>query len=272
MKISIKLSDLESLKRDIAEEYPEYGAGHRVEAIARGLGFNTYAHLRAQGTDRPISCDLNVEKFDFYLQGKPKAEDEQAKKSKRYTTLHPLWVAVIRLWIEDTLCRPEAAGLTEGGFYLNPKSKTYSEDFARAKKEMLGHLQVSSFARSLEFLSRIKTTKRMLDSPRSYGQKHHVERWWSSYGYEQTGENNYTYHGMYVLAAIHLGIKIKLEDGGPNCQLAVSGKSLAALEERPNALEDKDLTDPSTWLTFFPTLPGFQEPTEGEDDLDKVWN
>ena len=63
---------IDSMKADLTNYLPHIKSSHRVEALARGLGFKTYAALRAVDLfwDGPFWAEVNWSAFNDYLKEK----------------------------------------------------------------------------------------------------------------------------------------------------------------------------------------------------------
>ena len=67
LKILIAFAEqVDSMKADLAKYLPHIKSSHRVEALARALGFKTYAALRAVDLfrDGPILAEVNWSSFN----------------------------------------------------------------------------------------------------------------------------------------------------------------------------------------------------------------
>ncbi|MEW5994850.1 MAG: hypothetical protein AB1744_10705 [Candidatus Zixiibacteriota bacterium] len=64
----ISQTDLEAIKAELRRVVTAKNS-HRVEAIARGLGYRTNAALRADLTSAPRVCEINAFAFSAYLKG-----------------------------------------------------------------------------------------------------------------------------------------------------------------------------------------------------------
>jgi hypothetical protein len=67
MKVQFSLKDIDSVKRELACLLPDVKSSHRVEAMARGLGWNTNAALRAELTLRHLERSVDDHAFTTYL-------------------------------------------------------------------------------------------------------------------------------------------------------------------------------------------------------------
>lgn len=67
MKIIVSLSDIEILKSKLAKLIPDVQSSHRTEALARGLGWQTNAALRAALKDHKLERAVGEHAFAGYL-------------------------------------------------------------------------------------------------------------------------------------------------------------------------------------------------------------
>lgn len=67
MEATFTLADIESLKRELSRLLPTVKSSHRVEAMARGLGWNTHAALRADLATHPTGRIPDRKAFEIYL-------------------------------------------------------------------------------------------------------------------------------------------------------------------------------------------------------------
>jgi len=63
----ISYSDIERIKTALRAELPDMKSSHRVEALARGLCWNTYAAMLAALRGGPANRGVNQTAFDEYL-------------------------------------------------------------------------------------------------------------------------------------------------------------------------------------------------------------
>jgi len=67
MRTHISLSKIDILKKELGILLPDVKSSHRVEAMARGLGWNTNAALRAELAEGPSIRMVDEARFDSYL-------------------------------------------------------------------------------------------------------------------------------------------------------------------------------------------------------------
>ncbi len=69
MSTLISQANIEAIKAELRRIVPAKNS-HRIEAIARGLGYRTYAALRADLELSPRACQINALAFSEYLKGR----------------------------------------------------------------------------------------------------------------------------------------------------------------------------------------------------------
>src|ERR1017187_2122375 len=67
MKAQFSFQDIDHLKRELGHLLPNVKSSHRVEAMARGLGWNTHAALLAELRLRPSERLVDRHVFTGYL-------------------------------------------------------------------------------------------------------------------------------------------------------------------------------------------------------------
>jgi len=67
MEILIAMKHVRFLKKELGKKLPGVKSSHRVEALARGLGWKSNAALRASLICGPTACSVTDEPFDAYL-------------------------------------------------------------------------------------------------------------------------------------------------------------------------------------------------------------
>ncbi len=78
LKIHLKLSDLDIAKSVLTRHLMHVKSSHRCEALARGLGFRTYATARvASVSEEPPLCQADGQAFCDYLRSHGIAADHQ---------------------------------------------------------------------------------------------------------------------------------------------------------------------------------------------------
>jgi len=67
MKVQFSLTDIEHLKGELTRLLPAIKSSHRVEAMARGLGWKTNAALRAELARQEQQRNVDDQAFTTYL-------------------------------------------------------------------------------------------------------------------------------------------------------------------------------------------------------------
>jgi hypothetical protein len=67
MKLTITISDVEHMKADLRVALPDVKSSHRVEALARGLGWSTNAAMRSELATGPGVAGAADDAFLEYL-------------------------------------------------------------------------------------------------------------------------------------------------------------------------------------------------------------
>lgn len=173
LRIPITSSNLDALKNDLTKALPHVKSSHRVEALARGLGFRSYAAIRTASQSAP-----------------PNAAALDGTAFLSYLSTHNFGVSVIHLYrsagriaIQDVL--KKMPQLSMNGFGVGRPARKpdgswegLREREARlieSRKEFLGDGVVDGFLLSLAFLARVQPTKTIRLNTNSYSLKHRAE-------------------------------------------------------------------------------------------------
>jgi hypothetical protein len=196
---------IDSMKADLTKSLPYIKSSHRVEALARALGFNTYAALRARDllTAGPIETQLDWPAFSSYL------------KEKGFTpTAKPLYLAAgraaIRLMLEVPGLEPN---LTREGIGVNHRPgetpQQYARRFNQARLELLTDASVEEFLRSYTVVSKIPATRTVTTKHGAYKLKHIAEKASFTYPDGEVSPAEYVPTGSLICAALHAGFWYK---------------------------------------------------------------
>lgn len=208
--------DVERLKRELGNFLPNIKSSHRVEAMARGLGFNTNAALRAKLAEQPIEAAVDEKAFVAYLTAHGFEHIQlpfltMAIENVRYAEARDAILAVMVKYPD----------LNAFGFGVFDHSKPLAEikdEIDRERQEMLTVTSVKQFAHCVEFLKTLPRRATINKSRSSYGLKHSVEEYLRGKGADDT----YVTNGMFIAAAAHLGFKIAVD--GPNAYFNITDK------------------------------------------------
>ncbi|MHB8286061.1 MAG: hypothetical protein ACYDD1_15485 [Caulobacteraceae bacterium] len=212
MKVSISHADLDPLKSALLALAPAVKSSHRVEAMARGLGYGSHAALLAGLAEAPAPCSVDNSAFGAFL--KDRGGDDLP-----WDTLSE---AVVRTKLGDARSAIAAVmerepALCANGLRSYDRRQTPQQNakaFADSRDKMLGSHYVAQFVRAVEFLEAQEKSTRVNRDRTSYGYKHLAEHFHKE---RAPGEDPYVANGMFIAAAVHLGFTIKRDhDNSPN--------------------------------------------------------
>jgi hypothetical protein len=229
--LPIKISfpeQIDSIKADLTKYYLEIKSSHRVEALARALGFKTYAALRARNLFKyPIDTQVNWPAFRDYL--KDKGFNPTAK---------PLYLAggrdAIRLMLNVPILEPS---LTREGIGIDinrPKGETpqqFSMRFHDARMAMLLDSSVEEFLRSYTFVSRIKPTRTITTKSNAYNLKHIAEKVDLIYPDGEVSLAKYVHTGNLIAAALHAGFRYRKYKSPHTVNFNMLQRSIVTLDQ-----------------------------------------
>lgn len=207
MKAQISLADVDSIKAELGRILPDVKSSHRVEAMARGLGWNTNAALRAELSSGAMERAVDNGLFDRYL---IKHEFEDAPYDSLAEAVVRVKFAAERAAIEAVMTKQPTlahSGLGISQDYMKTLDQRDAE-FVDGRRSMLSPEAVAEFMRAVEFLA--QWDKRGTIN-RSWSYSSSVLRRQAENFHERkygSGDNNVA-NGMLIAAAIHLGFKIQ---------------------------------------------------------------
>jgi hypothetical protein len=238
LSISITPEAIGSIESDLAKTLYEVNPLHRVEALARGLGFSTYASMLAASKSSPGSTAV----FDW------KAADECLKTHGFTVPAEPFFVAIGRVAIQQLLVRE--AQLTTDGMGLNPlhrpltgkreDRKEYAARFQRCREEFKGDHEVKQFLRALAFVTNIRRVETINRTLSSYRLKHNAERFSSTYPDGTRLGPDYVSNGALIAAAIHAGFQYWKHPGTTEVAFNMSRESIGTLYVETQEAEKRD--------------------------------
>jgi hypothetical protein len=200
MRISIGLSTIDSLKAEMLQALPHIKSSHRVEAMARGLGWSTNAAMRADLAHGTALRTVRSDAFATYL-------------AERHLTAWPRCFVdtVLKALIRAVMdAHPE---LTHHGFGVYEEQRISSQErqtrYETSRAEMLSARALGEFERGWDFLESLERTKAPTRVFTSYNLKHTAERWHRHRGIEGRWERAYVSNGMLLAAAVALGLQVK---------------------------------------------------------------
>lgn len=208
MKLPFTISDVEHMKADLRAALPDVKSSHRVEALARGLGWSTNSDA-ALGSG-PIVAGADEDAFLEYLR-------EHSFDAPRECMTRILAKSGIRRAMD---LEPS---LTHFGYGVYWDRKQTPEErrakFAETRAEMLDDYAAEEFARAVAYPSQFGRRKTINLKSGSYGLKHGAERF----------AGRYVANGMLIAAALAIGFSARpTHPGSPNAFFNISLKPLAA--------------------------------------------
>jgi hypothetical protein len=207
MRVSITCADLPSLKSYLGRSTPSIKPSKRIEAAARGLGFNTYGGLRNGLCGGSILASARDDLFCNYLGLPLKTGD----KFNRFLSR-----ALARIELHRVL--DAHPNLTQRGFdnewmdIASEKKKSLDERMALLKERRQEAYECDwsfdQFELAWIYLSRQEKIKSINRVTSSYGLKHRAENLQREFGhFEPLG--NYVSNGMLIAAAYSLGFLVR---------------------------------------------------------------
>jgi hypothetical protein len=235
--LKVDSNSIESIKADLTKYFKNVKSSHRVEALARALGFNTYAALRAEiQKETSGKVLLNWVSFRAYLE----------EKGYNDVIARPLFLAAGRATIrcimkEYPLLTYEGVGI-DPYHYKGIALQDYQKVFFGFRDEMLLDENIEQFLRSYVFVSKIEKTKSITDN-NSYFLKHIAEKFSFTYPDGVTSQPKGVFNGSLIFAAIHAGFKIREWAGSQNVSFNMKKRSIHDLDRliRPYRYKDKNI-------------------------------
>ncbi|WP_139139411.1 hypothetical protein [Sphingobium phenoxybenzoativorans] len=200
--ISLTSVSLNIIKTALTNALPNVKSSHRCEAMARGLGYRTYASLLADlSSNAEIKANTDGLAFNHYL--------EQHDFSVSGSTLYRA-VAKAALANVATLYPT----LTSTGFGIGqwrPGDTAIKRRllFDKLRDEFFSDFSTEPFLASLAFVSRVQKTKTIRPATNSYWLKHVAENYACSYPDGEELGPIYVSNGLLIAAAIHAGFDVK---------------------------------------------------------------
>lgn len=201
LEIAISTAELNAIKADARRFYPEIKSSHRCEAIARGLGFKTYASL-------------------LYSVRSPRTAELRAGDFRDYLLEHGFDVSEVDFYrvLARSALRMVAAAMPElnssGYGYGSPRrradgrSETWDEEQARFRDYRADLLDsTDEFLRAYSFLENIPKTQTIRPKTSSYWIKHIAEKYLCQYPDGSSLGPDYVSNGAVIAAALHLGFR-----------------------------------------------------------------
>jgi len=221
------VEQIDSMKADLTKYFPQIKSSHRVEALARALGFKTYAALRARDLfAAPIETEVDWPSFQDYL-----------KEKGFNSTAKPLYLAAgraaVRLMLEMPRLEPN---LTREGIGVDTQHhqgetpQQYSKRFYQARVDMLADSSIEEFLRSYTVVSRIPHTRTITTKHGAYKLKHIAEEASFTYPDGEASPAKYVCTGSLIAAALHAGFWYKSYPDSQNVHFNMLQKGIENLD------------------------------------------
>lgn len=207
LRIPVSPSAVEQIKSDLTKTLSTVKSSHRVEALGRGLGFQTYAALLAAlRSPEPCVVTVSGKAFVHYLENHSfDADPAEFYVAAARVAIRGVLHAMPRLSVHGIgFGRPQR---NADGSRQTPEQQ-YAE-FVERRKECLGPHATRAFLLSLALLARVTPTKTVRPGTGSYRLKHVAENYACSYPEGGKLGPHYVPNGMLIAAAVHLGFKYK---------------------------------------------------------------
>lgn len=222
MKVYLNPTHVPALKRRLRDALPNLGASVRIEAVARGLGFNTYAGFQARLNTGHLVADFDEPAFiDFLRERDAHAEPRTLQR------------CVIRALLEPVI--ESDARLTTHGFGVprrNYPGEKYAQELTRSRAEFYDDWSCDQFELALEFLQRCDRRKTLNRDFSTYGLKHKAENISREYKI-RTELGDYVSNGLLIVAALYEGFSVQQIDWDSlNGVLNISTKSVRKFRDR----------------------------------------
>lgn len=207
LEIAFTLDRLDAIKAELTRTLPHVKSSHRCEAIARGMGFRTYASAKAVAQSASLDrITLHGEPFVAYL----------AKRDFR-ASAEPFYRAGAKVALRDVAkMNPK---LTMWGIGIGrPRRKADGEweswrdrnvRFVDAREELVSDGAVGAFLTSLAFIAKVKRTRTIRNHTGSYRLKHIAENFACTYPEGSRLGPKYVPNGALIAAAVHAGFQYR---------------------------------------------------------------
>lgn len=207
LTVRITPASLMALKADLTKSLPDVKSSHRVEALARGFGFLTYAAMRAAvAGEQVVLAAATGTSFSRYLS----AHGFDSSPI-------PFYYASARVALQAVLDKTPklcVLGIGAGEPRRKPdgqfeSAREHHARFLENRKEFMNPFVVEEFLRGLAFLARVQPTKTIRSGNDSYRLKHIAENYRCTYPEGMPLGPHYVSNGAMIAAAIHTGFRHK---------------------------------------------------------------
>lgn len=199
MRVYLNSNHVRILKRRALEAMPNVSASCRVEALARGLGFNTYAGLRSALNAGSVLAEIDEKAFTEHLH-------------RKGTQVGP---RVLQRVIIRTLLEPIIEAnpwLTTHGFgvprHRYSTAEAFREEMESSRQEFSKDKTCDQFELALIMLQRCERRKTLNRDFHTYNLKHTAENLSREMEF-RTELDNYISNGVFIAAALYEGFEVR---------------------------------------------------------------
>ena len=225
LRIPLNLAAIGTIKAELLHSLPEVKSSHRIEAVARGLGFQSNAAMRAVVQQHNnVQVDVLWEPFVTYLT--QHGFDANAPH---------LYRACARVAVEDVLRKfPQLtiSGLESGRLQRKADGtretvEQQRERINNSREELLERGSMDDFLLCLAMLAHVKPRKTINTSHGSYGLKHMAEKFHGTYPDGSALGPGYVTNGAFIAAAVCAGFSVRPIPETPNALFNMSKRDIA---------------------------------------------
>ncbi len=205
LEIRLSSAALHQIKQHLRKRLPSVKSMHRCEALARGLGFRTYAAARAVADGSLTTADGSA--FAGYLakHGFSVAPSELYRAVAK-AALHNISDAhpILTVW-----------GMGAGQPRRKPDGRWETAEeknqrFRESRADLTSDGTIEAFMTSMAFLQNVPKTKTIRQGTGSYFVKHTAENYPSTFPEGEQLGPQYVPNGALIAAAIQCGFRYKL--------------------------------------------------------------
>jgi hypothetical protein len=206
LPIAVNAASLDTIKLSLTRALSDVKSSHRCEAIARGLGFRTYASLlEAVRSGRELLVTTDGAAFRHYL------------ASRDFNVGSPTFYRAVGLAALKSVAEAYRR-LTDYGIGVGPPEHCggywrtvaeYRSKFAEGRADLVSESSVEPFLLSLAFVQRVERTKTIRPATSSYWLKHIAENYACTYPDGEELGPAYVANGLLIAAAAYAGFQVK---------------------------------------------------------------
>lgn len=244
LTVTLNPKSLDRLKAGLRLTAPTMKSSHRVEALARGLGFASNAELRAGLNRCPERRPVSAEAFSAYL------AERDLPDSASLLLRAVAHAIILDVMDSDDRIHKWGWGCGRPERREDGRWETNEEHYARFlsyRAELKSVYATDQVLRAIAFLSRVPATKTIRPDTDSYRLKHIAENMRCCYPDGEELGPAYVANGPLIVAAIYLGFRYRTgrdRDGWewPNVTFNMSKSHLDELDIaiRPNGARAQD--------------------------------